>query len=115
MLTPKVETEIAEELSRADHARGLGNEGMARVCARRAAGFALREYFSHLGEPVQDPSAYALMRRLEGMGSTPADIKLLAASLLTRVTTDYRLPDESDLLAQARQLIAWISSQIQGE
>lgn len=62
-----------------------------------------------------DPSAYMLLKRLETADTTPQEVKNLAAALLTRVTTDYRLPGEIDLIAHARQLIAWVSSQIQGD
>jgi hypothetical protein len=40
--------------------RARGNEGQARVCARRAAGAVLREYFQRRGLPVRSPSAYDL-------------------------------------------------------
>ena len=34
------------EFQRAEDARAKNNEGQARVCARRAAGIAIREYFN---------------------------------------------------------------------
>ncbi len=43
-------------------ARGRGNEGQARVCARRAAGVAVREYFLRLGIPIVNPGAYDLLQ-----------------------------------------------------
>ena len=35
---------LQKEFERAQIARASGNEGQARVCARRAAGIAIREY-----------------------------------------------------------------------
>ncbi|MBM2849365.1 MAG: hypothetical protein HW418_2307 [Anaerolineales bacterium] len=36
---------VERELAQAHKARAAGNEGQARVCARRAAGIALREWY----------------------------------------------------------------------
>jgi len=103
------------ELARADQARQAGNEGMARVCARRAAGIALRQYFIHNHMEITDPSAISLLTRLIQMESTPADIKSVVDNLLTRVTPDYRLPILIDLTAQAKVLIAWVADQTRGD
>jgi len=45
------------EFERAETARSSGNEGQARVCARRAAGIAIREYYARRGQSVHTPSA----------------------------------------------------------
>ena len=37
---------IEAEFEKAEQARRRGNEGQARVCARRAAGIAIREYLT---------------------------------------------------------------------
>jgi len=115
MFEPDTRKAIDLELARADQARQAGNEGMARVCARRAAGIAVREYFIHNHIEITDPSAISLLTRLIQMESTPADIKILIDNLLTRVTPDYRLPVPIDLTACTKLLIAWVADQIKGD
>ena len=47
------------EIEHAISARKNGNEGMARVCARRAAGIIIGEYLNRLGYSNLTHSAYA--------------------------------------------------------
>lgn len=115
MFDPITQSGIDQELFCADNARLMGNEGKARVCARRAAGIAVRAYFKASGEIFNDPSAFAVLTRLSQMESTPETIKDTISRLLTRVTPDYTLPIEADLIADARALIIWAGDQIQGE
>ncbi|MFZ3079120.1 MAG: hypothetical protein WA109_05495 [Bellilinea sp.] len=112
MFDPATQKAIDLELDHAETARRNANEGMARVCARRAAGIAIRALLTAAGEAIPDPSAYVLLTRLQAMESTPAEIKTIAGSLLTRVNPDYTLPPETDLIAQARMLIEWAGKQI---
>ena len=53
---------LETEFERAEAARANGNEGQARVCARRAAGIAIREYYARRGQSVHTPSAYDLLQ-----------------------------------------------------
>ena len=54
---PSIEDRISHELRNAQLARQRGNEGMARVCARRAAGMAVSNYFREAGNfnPLESP------------------------------------------------------------
>lgn len=115
MFDPITQSGIDQELFCADNARLMGNEGKARVCARRAAGIAVRAYFKASGEVFNDPSAYSVLTRLSQMERTPEAIKVLISRLLTRVAPDYSLPIEADLIADARRLIKWAADQIRGE
>jgi hypothetical protein len=92
------------EFERAGQARARGNEGQARVCARRAAGIAAREYFVRRGEVVRTPSAYDLLNRLAGEAGLPADIRQAAGYLILRVTEEFKLPVDVDLVAEAHKL-----------
>ncbi len=49
---------IEEELRQASHWRTEGNEGRARVCARRAAGWAVGNYRRRLSHSDVDDDAY---------------------------------------------------------
>ena len=92
-----------KELAAGFSARQRGNEGMARVCARRAAGAAAGEYLRRQARPAPATA----LDRLRLLASDPAfspEIHTLAGRFLARVTPDYRLPVDADLLADARRL-----------
>jgi HEPN domain-containing protein len=92
------------EFKRAREARARGNEGQARVCARRAAGIAIREYYSRLGLPVRTPSAYDLLQLLKGEPQLSPDLKQAATYLTLRVSEEFKLPVAVDLLEEAHKL-----------
>lgn len=96
-------TEIEAELERSRQARARGNEGQARVCARRAAGVAAREYFTRRGEKIGTPSAYDLLNRLAQDLSLPRELRQSAGYLTLRVNEDFKLPVNVDLVAEARK------------
>ena len=92
------------EFERAEAARARGNEGQARVCARRAAGIAIREYYARRGRFVRTPSAYDLLKMFAEEPQLPTELKQAAAYLTLRVTEEFKLPIEVDLLDEARKL-----------
>lgn len=98
------QSQIAHELERAEKSRLAGNEGQARVCARRAAGIAVREYLGRRGLPTRAPSAYALLGLIADLPDTPPDAKQAAVMLTLRVTESFTLPVDADLLEEARRL-----------
>lgn len=98
-------TQIQEELVQAESARAGGNEGMARVCARRAAGIAAGEYISRRGLNYSATSAYDRLKFLSGSDAVPDDIRQVAERFLVRVMPDHTLPIETDLVAEAHWLV----------
>jgi hypothetical protein len=92
------------EINHAENARSEGNEGMARVCARRAVGIIIREYFRRNQIPIKNPSAYDRLRLIEKMPDISEDLLTLIQHFLVRVSLDYRLPLEVDLIAEAHQI-----------
>ncbi|MCI0521259.1 MAG: hypothetical protein L0Z70_13515 [Chloroflexi bacterium] len=92
----------------AQKARGDGNEGMARVCARRAAGIVAGEYFLRLGIAFTDPSAYERLKYLTHLEQTSPEVRQIASHFLARVSTDWTLPLDADLLQEAR----WLAEQL---
>ncbi len=71
---------LKEEFDMAAEARQEGNQGKMRVCARRAAGISIREYLLRHGIQPPSISAYDLLKYLEDMDETPADLRLAAAN-----------------------------------
>jgi HEPN domain-containing protein len=97
------QTEIDSELEKAAQARALNNEGQARVCARRAAGIAIREYLSRQGIRPPSTSAYDLLNLLKDDPRLSPDLKQIADHLTLRVTEEFKLPVDADLVAEARK------------
>ena len=95
---------IRIEFERAESARARGNEGQARVCARRAAGIAIREYYARRGQHVRTPSAVDLLKMLAGEPQLSPELKQAAAYLTLRVNEEFKLPVNVDLLNEARKL-----------
>jgi len=97
---------LAAEFSHAESARARGNEGQARVCARRAAGIAIREYLARRGTRPSTASAYDLLNLLKDDPQLSPDLKPILDHLTLRVTEEFKLPVQADLLVEARQLCA---------
>jgi hypothetical protein len=97
------QTDIAAEFEKAEQARARGNEGQARVCARRAAGIAIREYLTRRGIRPPSLSAYDLLNLLKEDSSLSSNLKMIADHLTLRVTEEFKLPVDADLVAEARK------------
>ena len=101
-------TQLRNEFEKAQQARINKNEGQARVCARRAAGIAIREYMTRNGTRVPSMSAYDLINLLKEDTLLPPDLKLVTDHLTVRVTEEFQLPVDADLIAEARVLCNWL-------
>lgn len=104
-------TQLSKEFEKAQQARINKNEGQARVCARRAAGIAIREYLTRKGTQVPSMSAYDLLNLLKENASLPPEMQLIVDHLTMRVTEDFELPVDADLIAEARILCDWLLDQ----
>ena len=100
--------QIQVEFQRAEQARTKNNEGQARVCARRAAGIAIRDYLTRHGTHIPSTSAYDLLNLIKEDTLLPLNMKLVADHLTLRVTEEFKLPVEADLVAEARLLCDWL-------
>jgi hypothetical protein len=86
------------ELDHATKARAEGNEGMARVCARRAAGIIVGEYLGHRGISNLSNSAYDRLVTFNHLPDISPELKEIAGHFLLRVDHDHQLPEDVDLL-----------------
>ena len=98
------EIHFQAEIDQAEKSRSEGNEGMARVCARRAVGIVLGEYFRRNQIPMDSPSAYDRLRFMEKLPGISGDLLTKIQYFLVRVSPDYSLPVEADLIAEAQQI-----------
>jgi hypothetical protein len=101
-------TQLRNEFEKAQQARINKNEGQARVCARRAAGVAIREHLTRKGIHVPSLSAYDLLNLLKENTELPPNMQLIADHLTVRVTENFELPFDADLIAEARILCDWL-------
>jgi HEPN domain-containing protein len=95
--------QLEAEFEKAEQARASEKEGQARVCARRAAGIAIREYLLRRGIRHPSTSAYDLLNQIKEDPALPPDLKRIADHLTVRVTEEFKLPLDVDLVAEARQ------------
>lgn len=93
------------ELERAWAARRAGNEGRARVCARRAAGWALRAWYQRQAGPAWGGDALAQLKRVQQDAAVPAPVRAMAGRLTTVVDHRHQLPFPEDPLADARDIL----------
>jgi HEPN domain-containing protein len=99
---------IQREFERAQTARANGNEGQARVCARRAAGIAIRDYLVRNGIRPPSRSAHDLLNLIKESAPLPPDLERVADHLTLRVTEEFKLPVEADLIAESKALCDWL-------
>jgi hypothetical protein len=97
--------EIQTELEKAQAAHSAGNEGRARVCARRAAGIAARRFLTRHGVLIGNGSAYQALQVLTTFPGLAPGLKQAAVYLTLRVSTEFTLPGDIDLISEARILI----------
>ncbi len=101
-----VTQQIEQELNRGFEARRQGFEGRARVCARRAAGIAIRAWLEGRGIAPGSASAYDLLAKIVDDPAVSERARQAAASLLERVNEAFELGSGADLLEVARVLIS---------
>lgn len=97
--------QIHTELNAAREARRSGNEGMARVCARRAAGWAIGVRYSEELSPAATTNAYLLLTWLKEQEGVDDSLRAAAHRLTTRITEDHELPHPEDPLEDATYIV----------
>jgi len=98
------EAPFQSELHQAEMARAIGNEGKARVCARRAAGIAISEYLRRWGISPPGSSAYDILKFFQSNPDVPNNAKSIAGHFLERVDANFSLASDVDLIQDARWL-----------
>jgi hypothetical protein len=88
-----------QELDMAEAARQSGNEGRARVCARRAAGHVIGEYLSRRNSPVTTESALERLRYLYSSPEIDLYQREIIEHFLIHTTPEHDLPIDADLIA----------------
>jgi len=98
--------EIQGELDRAQKALDENNEGMVRVCVRRAVGAAVRQWLAGRARPpAWGVTAVSQLRAMADDASMPESIRAAARRLSTTVERDHTLPFDEHPLDDARLII----------
>lgn len=109
MKSEKSRIQIQEELLLAKQSRMEGNEGRARVCARRAAGAAVLDYLQSQGKVIQSENVYQILLFFQKVEGLPDRVKRALDLLVQRVDNDHQLPSEIDLINEANILINYLN------
>jgi hypothetical protein len=93
-----------KEIEHAEQARASGNEGMARVCARRAAGIVIGEYLTRHGYSAATHSAYERVKLFCSLPDVQQGDKDMAGHFLLRVSKDGGFAEGIDLINDVKIL-----------
>ncbi len=96
---------INHELSAAEQAWSDGNEGKARVCARRAVALAAQSWLARLAKPLWRGDAMEHLRRIQQQEAFPLSVRQAAERLSTAVTRRHEAPFTGDPISDARLII----------
>jgi hypothetical protein len=98
--------QFERELDAAQRARAAGNEGRARVCARRAAGIAVREFLERTGLKAAGSSVLDMYELLLREPTLTPELRGRIDLLALKVDREFKLPPDVDLIYEAKALAA---------
>jgi len=102
---------IEQELTKAFEGRQSGNDGLARVCARRAVALAAQHWAEQRHLPIWQGDAMHQLRQIEGETTFPLPVREAAQRLLTKVTEQAQLPMTTDPITDARMILDHLNSE----
>ncbi|HLX11257.1 MAG TPA: hypothetical protein VKS81_00460 [Bacteroidota bacterium] len=97
--------QIANEFAMGREAERIGNMGMARVCARRAAGQAIGWFLTKHSRPTWGSHFMRGLNGLKDDNAFPQEARDAAVRLTTHITDQFKYPFSSDPLADAQIII----------
>ena len=104
------QTLINQELAAAETAWKDGNEGKARVCARRAVALVAETWLAGLPELLWRGDAMEHLRRIHQLEAFPLPIRQAAERLSTPVPRRDTAPFTTNPLADARVIIEYLAA-----
>lgn len=105
---------VEKELQAARAAQAQGNVGRARVCARRAAGFAVRAWYQQRLGTGWGGDALKQLHHLQADALVPEAVRAAAKRLTTKVDADHSLPFTEDPIVDAEQIVAFVQKKPEG-
>jgi hypothetical protein len=102
---------VDQEIEQAARFRAEGRLGRARVCARRAAGWAIGPTYRRSTGDAPPGSALTLLRWYRDFTGAPETLRRAAGRLTTHVTRDHALPHAQDPIDDAQMLIEAVQAE----
>lgn len=101
---------IEKEFATAEQARKIGNDGMVRVCARRAAGAAITFWLT--SHPVYHwgVDAMSQLRSLQSDETVPRTVRDAAVRLTTKITPEFTSAFPNDPIQDSKIIIDYFLS-----
>lgn len=104
--------QIEQELGKAATGLREGNDGLARVCARRAVALGAQAWAKRGGRKAWPADAMNQLRKIQQEEAFPLEIREAAQRLLTKVTQRDQAPVSTDPIADARLILAHLDQLI---
>ena len=101
---------IEQELSAGQASLKIGNDGKARVCARRAVALAGEAWLRRHSAQAGRMDAMAHLHRIQADDSIPLSIRQAAERLITTVTRRDSAPFTSDPIGDARIIVEYLTA-----
>jgi hypothetical protein len=101
---------IGQEFAKATEGLQSGNDGLARVCARRAVALASQHWAEQRKLPAWQGDAMHQLRQIQGEITFPLPVREAAQRLLTKVTEQAQLPMTTDPITDAHIILDHLNS-----
>jgi hypothetical protein len=105
MTSSQAKESIDKEFATGGYARSIGNEGMVRVCARRAAGIAISYWLERNPRQGWGMNAMSQLRNLQNDESMPQAIQDAAMRLTARIIKEFTSPFSIDPIDDSKTII----------
>jgi hypothetical protein len=101
---------IEQELVKASEGLKNGNDGLARVCVRRAVALASQHWAEQRNLPAWQGDAMHQLRQIQGETTFPLSVREAAQRLLTKVTEQAQSPMTTDPITDAHIILDHLNS-----
>jgi len=102
--------QIEQELVKASEGLKNGNDGLARVCARRAVALASQHWAEERNLRAWQGDAMHQLRQIQGETTFPLSVREAAQRLLTKVTEQAQSPMATDPITDAHIILHHLNS-----
>lgn len=107
----RARAEIRRELQNAEAALRIGNQGKARVCARRGAGIAIGYWLERHSGDRWGMDAMSRLAHVREDPTLPENVRAAALRLTTRITEQFTLPFSTSPLDDCRVIAGYFLEQ----
>lgn len=108
MTKERILARIEKEFATAAAAKKQGNDGMVRVCARRAAGTAISFWLQMHPGNRWGVDAMNQLRQLQADLAIPDDVRAAAMRLTMKITSSFTSPSSTDPITDSTIIIRYL-------